>query len=321
MPVKRARFVFSQSCSVLRSVVQAEVVDHRVDVVFQLRDFAAGLHLNRTRQVALGDGSRDFGDGAHLVGQIVGEQVDVAGEILPRAGGAGHVGLAAEPAFHADFARDGRDLIGKCGQRVGHVVDRFRQRRDFALGVHGQFLREFAVRDRGHHLHDAAHLLGQVGGHDVHVVGKVFPGAGHARHLGLTAQFAFGADFARHARDFGGERVELIHHRIDGVLEFENFALHVHRDLARQIAARHGRRDFGDVAHLAGQVSGHGVHRVGEIFPCAGHAGHVGLSAQPAFGADFASHARHFAGERVELIHHRVDGFFQQQNFAAARSP
>ena len=35
----------------------------------------------------------------------------------------------------------------------------------------------------------------------------------------------------------------------------QNFALHVHRDLARQVAARHGRRHFGDVAHLAGQVA------------------------------------------------------------------
>ena len=54
-----------------------------------------------------------------------------------------------------------------------------------------------------------------------------------------------------------------------------------------------------------------------KILPGAGDAGHVGLAAQPAFGADFAGHARHFAGERVQLVHHRVDGFFQQQNFAA----
>ena len=36
---------------------------------------------------------------------------------------------------------------------------------------------------------------------------------------------------------------------------------------------------------------------VGQILPGAGDAGHVRLAAQLAFGADFAGHARHFAGE------------------------
>ncbi len=54
---------------------------------------------------------------------------------------------------------------------------------------------------------------------------------------GLAAELAFGADLARHARHFGRRTsVELIHHRVDGVLQLEDFALHVHRDLARQVA-------------------------------------------------------------------------------------
>src|SRR6185369_11529478 len=40
-------------------------------------------------------------------------------------------------------------------------------------------------------------------------------------------------DFAGHASHFRGERSELIHHRIDGVLEFQNLALHIHSDLLR----------------------------------------------------------------------------------------
>ena len=51
-------------------------------------------------------------------------------------------------------------------------------------------------------------------------------------HLRLAAELAFRADFARHARHFGGEGVELVHHRVDGVLQFQDFALHVDRDLA-----------------------------------------------------------------------------------------
>ena len=37
-------------------------------------------------------------------------QVDVVGEVLPRAGDAGHLRLTAELSFRADFARDARDF-------------------------------------------------------------------------------------------------------------------------------------------------------------------------------------------------------------------
>src|SRR5262249_46042013 len=75
------------------------------------------------------------------------------------------------------------------------------------------------------------------------------------------------------------ERVELVDHRVDGVLELEDLALDVHADLPGQVAARHRRGDLGDVAHLAGQVRRHEVHVVGEVLPRAGDAGHDGLAA------------------------------------------
>jgi hypothetical protein len=137
----------------------------------------------------------------------------------------------------------------------------------------------------------------------------VFPGS-RARHLRLAPELAFRAHLAGHARDFSRERVELVHHRVDGVLQLENFALHVHRDFARQVAAGHGRGNFGDVSHLSRQVARHGVDRVGEVFPRASNARDVGLPSQPALGTNFASHARDFSGEPVELVHHRVERFF-----------
>ncbi len=84
---------------------QPQVVDHRVDVVFELGHLTAGIDLNRAREVALGDRRGHFGDRAHLRRQIRGQQVDVAGEVLPRAGRAGHGRLSTETAFDADFAR------------------------------------------------------------------------------------------------------------------------------------------------------------------------------------------------------------------------
>ena len=119
---------------------EAKVINHRVDVVFELGHFAAGFHLNGTGKVALGDGGGDFGDRAHLVGEVIGQQVDVAGQVLPRSGGAGDIGLTAEAAFNADFAGDRGDLIGESRQRVRHVVDRFGERGNFALRVDRELL-------------------------------------------------------------------------------------------------------------------------------------------------------------------------------------
>src|SRR5262249_8121261 len=153
---------------------------------------------------------------------------------------------------------------------------------------------------------DVAHLAGEVRRHQVDVVGQILPCAADIGHLRLAAELAFRADFAGHARDFGREGVELVHHGVNGVLEFENFALHVARDVAVKGPAGDGGGDFGDVADLTGEVGGHEVDVVGEVLPSAGHAGYAGLAAELAFGADFARDASDFTGETVELVDHGV---------------
>ena len=249
---------------------QPQVADHRVDVVLQLGDLAAGVDLDRSGQVALGHRGGHLGDGPHLAGEVLGQQVDVAGQLLPGAGGAGNVGLPAEPPLDADLAGHRRHLIGEGRQRAGHVVDGVGQRRHLALGLHGELLLEVAVGHRRDHLDDAADLLGEVGGHDVDGVGEVLPGAGDARHLRLAAEQALGADLAGDAGHLGGERVELVDHRVDGVLQLEDLALDVDGDLARQVAAGHRRGHLGDVAHLGGEVGGQQVDVVGQVLPGAG---------------------------------------------------
>ena len=146
----------------------AQVGNHRVDVVLQLGHLAAGLHLDGAREVTLGHGGGDLGDGAHLRGEVGGEQVDVVGEILPGAGGTGHVRLAAELAFGADFARHARDFSGEAVELIHHRVDRVLQLEHLALHVDGDLLGQIAVGDRRRDDRDVAHLAGQVGGHEVH---------------------------------------------------------------------------------------------------------------------------------------------------------
>src|SRR5262249_48015684 len=124
------------------------------------------------------------------------------------------------------------NLAGKRVELVHHRVDGFFQLQDFAADVDRDLLRQIAAGDRGRDFGDVADLRRQVGGHEVDAIGQVFPGAADSGDLRLAAEFAFGADFAGDARDFRGKGIQLVHHRVDGVLEFENFAAHIDRDLA-----------------------------------------------------------------------------------------
>src|SRR5262249_32071481 len=154
----------------------------------------------------------------------------------------------------------------------------------FAAHIHGDFLGEVTCGDGRRDLGHIAQLNGQVTGHQVDVVGQVLPGAGDALDVGLAAELALGTSLARRVRHVGGDGAELVHHGIDGVLELQDFALDVDRDLLGQVAVGHGGGHFGDVAHLGGQVAGHEVNAVGQVFPGAGDALDVGLAAELALG-------------------------------------
>src|SRR4029079_4029137 len=109
------------------------------------------------------------------------------------------------------FAGEGVEL-------VDHRVDSFFELQDFAAHIDGDLLGQVAAGNGGRNLADVAHLSGEVARHEVHVVGEILPGPGDARHLRLTAELSLGADFARNTGHFRCERIELIDHRIDGVL-------------------------------------------------------------------------------------------------------
>src|SRR4029077_7588616 len=185
--------------------------------------------------VTAGDGGGDFGDVAHLSGEVACHRVDVIGEILPRARHPGNDGLTAELALGADLARDARDFGGEAVELVDHGVDRLLELQDLAAHVHGNLARQVAAGDGSGDLGDVAHLPGEIARHGVHLVGEVLPHATHVLHVGLTAELALGADLTCHTGHFGGESVELVHHGIDGFLQLQDLATHAHGDLARQV--------------------------------------------------------------------------------------
>src|SRR5581483_5776769 len=293
-----------------------ELVDHRVDGLLQLGHLAPGLHGDLLRQVALGHGGGDLGDVADLAGQVGGQLVDVVGQVLPRAEHARHLGLAAQAAFRADLAGHPGDLVGEAPELVDHRVDGVLQLGHLAPGVDGDLLRQVALGHGGGDLGDVADLARQVAGQLVDVVGQGLPRARHARHVGLAAELAVGADLAGYPGDLVGERRQLIDHRVDGVLQLGHLAPSLDGDLLAEVTAGHGLGDAGDVADLAGQVAGQLVDVVGQGLPRARHAGHLGLAAEAALGADLAGHPGHLVGEGAELVDHGVDRALEFEDLA-----
>src|SRR5205807_956401 len=171
---------------------RGELVDHGVDGVLELQDLAACVHGDLLGQVALGHGRGDLGDASHLAGEVSGHEVDVVGEVLPRARHALHTRLTTELAVGAHLPRDSGDLVGERRQLVDHGVDGVLQLEDLALDVDGDLLGQVALSHGGRDLGDVADLAGEVGGQEVHVVGEVLPCPRDTAHLGLTTELAFG---------------------------------------------------------------------------------------------------------------------------------
>ena len=73
------------------------------------------------------------GDVAHLAGQVAGHRVDAVGQVLPGAGDALDLGLAAELAFGADLAGHARHLRGERAELVDHRVDGLGGAQELAL--------------------------------------------------------------------------------------------------------------------------------------------------------------------------------------------
>ena len=226
------------------------------------------------------------------------------------------MGLSAQLAIGAHFARHTCHFGGKAVELIHHGVEGAFQFQNFTFHIHGNFFRQITLGDRGGDFGNIAHLTSQICSHQIDVVSQIFPGSRDARYLRLPTQPAVGSYFARHARHFRGKAIELIHHGVNGAFQFENFAFHIYRYFFRQITLGDSGGDLGNIAHLSGQVRCHRIHVIGQIFPGSGYPRHLRLPAQLALGAHFARHARHFGGKAVELIHHGVDGAFQLQNFA-----
>src|SRR5262245_4105344 len=179
-----------------------QLVHHRVDGFFELKNFTAHVHSDLPRQVTCGDGRSDVRDVPDLVSEVTRHGVDVVGQVFPGTGHAGHDGLATQFAFRADFAGHARHFCSESAQLFDHRRTDDRQVENLALHIHHDFAREVAPSHRRRHFSDVANLIGEVASHGIDVVGQILPRAGYARHQSLATELAFRADFAGHACHF-----------------------------------------------------------------------------------------------------------------------
>src|SRR5205085_1454857 len=147
---------------------------------------------------------------------------------------------------------------------------------------------EVAIGDRRDDARDAAHLVGQVSGHQVHAVGQVLPGSRDPFDLRLAAQVALRTDLTGDARDLRGKRVQLIDHDVDRVFQLADLAADLDGDLLGQIALGDGGCDLRDVAHVGGQIARHVIDVVGQVLPDTNHACDLRLAAEASLGPHFA---------------------------------
>jgi hypothetical protein len=145
---------------------------------------------------------------------------------------------------------------------------------------------------------------------------SVFPGSGHALHARLTAQLAFSAHLAGHARHFGCEGAELVDHGVHHLADAEEFALQpapvdLGRHVLRQIAFGHGADHARDLGGRLDHVVDEFVDRIELRLPAARGAFHLRAIGDVAFLAhdprDAVELARDALVETDDVVEERSD--------------
>ncbi len=252
----------------------AQLIDHGVDRVFELENLAPHVHGDFLGEVAVRHGHGHIGNVPHLIRQVARHGIHAVGQVLPGAGYPRHNRLSTQLAVRAHFTSDPRDLGREAAQLIDHGVDRVFELKDLAAHIRRNLFREIAVGDGDRHFGNIPHLVGEVAGHRVDIVGQVLPGACHARHDGLATQLAFGAHLTGHSRDLGGERIELADHAVHGFGRTEKFtskrmAFRFQRHGLSQIAFGHCPDDAGHFRRRTNKVIDEAVDRLDVCFPLA----------------------------------------------------
>jgi len=172
---------------------------------------------------------------------------------------------------------------------------------------------------------DVTHLRQSSTGHEVHRVRQVLPRARRRlSHRPWPPNVPpIGTDFARHARHFRGERAKLVHHCVNRVLQFQNFAFNVDRNLLRtspRSPQPSSRQPM--LRTCAVKLPAIEFTEVRQILPRAGHTAHIGLTAKLCLRCRLLAPRASLPTQRRKLVDHRINTFFAfSQNFRPAHRP
>ena len=178
-------------------------------------------------KVAAGNGGRHFGDVADLARKVGRHRVHVVGEVLPGAGDALHLRLAAELSFGADFARHAGHFRSEAVELIDHRVDDLADAQELAaqrtaVDLDRHALGEVALGDGADHAGDFRGRLDHVLDQLVDGADGGFPAAARILDASALADLAFLADDL-------GKTLELLRHLLvegdDFVEEAGDFAV------------------------------------------------------------------------------------------------
>ena len=186
-----------------------------------------------------------------MSGEVASHRVHRVRQIFPGAGHSGHHCLPAEFSIGSDFSRHTRYFRCERAQLIHHRIDGLFELQNLAANVDRNLAGQVTARHSRGDFSDVTNLTGKVAGHQVHIVGEVFPSTGNVGNLRLSAEFAFRSHFAGDARHLGGEHAELLNHCVDKVgrtqkLAFQRTAIHVQANSLSQVALGHGCDGAGD---------------------------------------------------------------------------
>ena len=226
-----------------------ELVHHGVDGVLQLQDLALHVDGDLLREVAVRDRGRHLGDVADLAGEVRGHEVDVVGQVLPGAGDALDLGLAAELAFRSDLARDAGHLGGEGAELADHRVHDLADAQELAaqraavdLELHG--LRQVALGDGADDARDLGRRLDEVADHRVHRIDALGPRAGRGRELAALADLAFLADHPRDAVELAVEPLVQLGDVVEGLRDLAGHAGEIEGKAGGEIPFSEGPEGF-----------------------------------------------------------------------------
>ena len=170
---------------------------------------------------------------------------------------------------------------------------------------------------------NVAHLRREIAGHQVDVLGQIFPGAGDAFDSGLAAQFAFRAHLTSDTRDFRSKGRQLIDHGVYDFRRPQKFSLElsafdIDRHCFGKIALCHCADNAGHFARRMNEIADEPIDRTDRVGPRIGNIAQGCALRDASFLADDAPDSVEFRRQALIFLYDLIKGI---RDFAGYAGP